>query len=164
MTSLAGSFLVARSTLNDGFFGQTVILLLQHNEDGAFGLVLNRPAPVNDLPFPLYIGGPCKFQGLIMLHAHPDWMPVDELQAVCPGVYLGNIDCVNRVSDDEANQGLRYRIFSGYSGWGPDQLEREMTEGSWTVVPATESDVFDLPVDEMWSRLSPPSFPQPSLN
>lgn len=164
MKSLAGSFLVARTSLKDGFFGQTVVFMLQHDQDGAFGLVLNRPAPVKDLPFPLFIGGPCKFQGLIMLHGHPDWVPADELQEVCPGVFMGNADCIGRVSEPEGDEHYRYRIFSGYAGWGPDQLEREMTEGSWAVIAASAKFIFDVPVEELWTSLVPPAIPQPSLN
>lgn len=164
MKSLAGSFLVARASLKDGFFGKTVIFMLQHNREGAFGLVLNHPADVKDLPFPLFVGGPCKFQGLIMLHGHADWIPADELQEVVPGVFLGNADCIERISGAEAESQYRYRVFSGYSGWGPDQLEREMTEGSWAIVPATDKLIFDTPVEDLWTTLVPPAIPLPSLN
>jgi putative transcriptional regulator len=165
MKSLAGSFLIARPVLKDSFFGQTVILLLQHSEDGAFGIVLNRPAPVKDLPFPLFIGGPCKFQGLIMIHGHADWNDAAEPQEVCPGIFLGNAECINRVGElDHTEQSFQFRVFTGYSGWGPDQLEREMAEGSWAVVRTTGAEIFDAPIDELWSRLIPPAIPQPSLN
>lgn len=138
--------------------------MLQHGDEGAFGLVLNRPAPVKDLPFPLFVGGPCKFQGLIMLHGHPDWLAADELQEACQGVYLGNAECIARVSEPEQGETYRFRVFSGYSGWGPDQLEREMTEGSWAVVPASDKLIFDTPVEELWTLLVPPAIPQPSVN
>jgi putative transcriptional regulator len=164
MKSLAGSLLIARPVLKDSFFGQTVILLLQHSEEGAFGVVLNRPAPVKDLPFPLFIGGPCKFQGLIMIHGHADWTDAQERQEACPGVYLGNAECINRVSDVEDGQEYQFRVFTGYSGWGPDQLERELTEGSWAVVRSTGEEIFGAPIDELWSRLIPPAIPQPSVN
>jgi putative transcriptional regulator len=164
MKSLGGSFLVARSVLKDSFFGQTVIFLLQHNKEGAFGLVLNRPAPVKELPFPLFVGGPCKFDGLIMLHGHKDWMSEEELQEVCPGVFLGDADCIGRVSEPDGDQEYRFRVFSGYSGWGPKQLEREMSEGSWAVVPATAEHIFDTSHEDLWAILVPPSLPQPSRN
>lgn len=166
MSSFAGSLLIARTSLKDGFFGQTVILLLQHSEEGAFGVVLNRPTPMKDLPFPLFIGGPCKFQGLIMIHGHPDWMSEDERQEVCPGVFLGDAECVSRISDaeDEDRDRYQFRVFSGYSGWGPDQLEREMAEGSWAVVRSNGEAIFETPVEELWARLVPPAIPQPSVN
>ena len=164
MKSLAGSLLIARPVLKDSFFAQTAILILQHSTDGAFGIVLNRPAPVKDLPFPLFVGGPCKFQGLIMIHAQADWIDPSERQEVCPGIYLGDAECISRVSELEEGDHSQFRVFTGYSGWGPDQLEREMTEGSWAVVQATGAEIFDAPIEELWSRLIPPAIPQPSMN
>ena len=81
MSSLAGSFLVARHVLQDANFRQTVVLLLKHGSEGAFGLVVNRPAKAEGIPFPVFGGGPCPMKGFIMLHGHADWvddMPVDE--------------------------------------------------------------------------------------
>src|SRR3954471_11141767 len=94
MSELAGTFLVARPTLRDQFFGWTVILLLQHGKDGAFGLVLTHPAPAEELPFPVYVGGPCELQGLLMLHGHEDWLSdaEDRPGEVCPGVFLGDAE------------------------------------------------------------------------
>jgi len=164
MKSLAGALLIARPVLKESFFQQTVILLLQHSEEGAFGVVLNRPAPVKDLPFPLFIGGPCKFQGLIMIHGHADWTDPEERQEPCPGVFLGNAECISRISDVEEGQEYQFRVFTGYSGWGPDQLEREMTEGSWAVVRSTGDVIFGAPIEELWTRLIPPAIPEPSMN
>src|SRR5947208_2790112 len=78
MSSLAGTFLVARSSLHDGFFGRSVVLLLQHGPEGAFGLVLNRPAKAKELPFAIFVGGPCKTDGLLMIHGRTDWLKQDE--------------------------------------------------------------------------------------
>jgi putative transcriptional regulator len=166
MKSFAGSLLIARTILKDGFFAQTVILLLQHSEEGAFGVVLNRPAEVDDLPFPLFIGGPCKFQGLIMVHGHADWVSEEDRQEVCPGVFLGTAECVSRVSeaDDAEKETYQFRVFSGYSGWGPDQLEREMSEGSWAVIKSKGQEIFGTPAEELWPTLVPPAIPQPSRN
>lgn len=164
MSSLAGSFLVARSALQDPNFHQTVILLLQHGPEGAFGVVVNRPAPVKDLPFSVFAGGPCAFEGLLMLHGHADWVEENAGNEVAPGIYLGTPESVAQVSDRFEEEGLRYRMFAGYSGWGPDQLERELVAGAWHVQPATGEILFDTPVDELWDRLMPPAIPQPSLN
>ena len=72
MSSLAGTFLVARPSFSRGFFARNVILLLRHDEDGAFGLVLNRPAAIDKLPCPVFIGGPCKMGGVAMIHGQSD--------------------------------------------------------------------------------------------
>jgi putative transcriptional regulator len=166
MSSLAGSFLVARPVLRDGFFGRTVILLLQHGPEGAFGLVLNRPTPTKDLPFPLYVGGPCKMEGLLMIHGQPDWASAEEdenVLTICPGVFLGTSDQFEKARTSAAPT-EKFRVFTGYSGWGPKQLESEMDEGSWVVLPADGTILFDTPVQELWQRLAPPSMHEPSLN
>lgn len=166
MSSLAGMFLVARPTLKDPFFGRSVILILQHGADGAFGLVLNRAEKSKELPFPVHIGGPCKFQGLILIHGQEDWVPEEERMAaqICPGVYLGDAECLQRIADPDPGAAWRLRIFAGYSGWGPGQLEHEMAEGSWIVQTATATQVFGIPNEELWLRMAPSSIPEPSLN
>lgn len=164
MTSLAGSFLVARSALKDPNFHQTVVLLLQHGPEGAFGVVVNRPTTVQDLPFTVYTGGPCQFEGLLMLHGQADWVADEAGTQVAPGIFLGTAESVARVSERLEEEGLRFRMFAGYSGWGPDQLERELVVGAWQVHQANGELLFDTPVDELWDRLMPPSIPQPSLN
>src|SRR5437870_13459562 len=101
MSSLAGSFLVARHVLQDPNFMQSVVLLLKHGGDGAFGLVVNRPANAEGIPFPVFRGGPCPMQGFIMLHGHPDWVETEtpgEAQ-VAPGNFLGYSSCMARVTD-----------------------------------------------------------------
>src|SRR5688500_12103152 len=105
MSSLAGALLVARNTLRDGLFGRSVILLLQHGPEGAFGLILNKPAPSKGMAFPLFVGGPCKLQGLLMLHGHDEWVddPAKQDGLICPGVFLGDAACFDRLEsvDDE---------------------------------------------------------------
>jgi putative transcriptional regulator len=167
MPPLAGTFLVAKPVLKDPSFHQTVVFLLRHGAEGAFGLVVNRPAPVKGLPFPVFTGGPCAFQGLLMLHGHAEWVQESsdaQGKAVAPGIYLGDASCLERVSDPTPGQTLRFRMFTGYAGWGPGQLEGELVAGAWSIVPATSQLLFDAPVEDLWERLAPPTIPQPSLN
>src|SRR3954469_25155223 len=98
MPSLAGQFLVARPSLKDTSFAHSVILLLEHGPEGAFGLVITRPAKSEELPFAVFHGGPCKFKGLIMLHGHKDWNEEEERQ-VLPGVYLGDAVCLEKAAE-----------------------------------------------------------------
>jgi putative transcriptional regulator len=167
MPSLAGKFLVAKAILQEASFRQSVVLLLQHGAEGAFGLVVNRAVTVEGLPFPVFAGGPCTSQGLLMLHGHADWAnsPTEEPREVAPGVFLGDASCLSRISDDTTTvPGLRYRMFSGYAGWGPGQLENEMAAGAWAIVPATGQLLFEVPADDLWYRLAPSMIPEPSLN
>jgi putative transcriptional regulator len=167
MTSLAGSFLVARPVLQDPSFRHTVVLVLQHGPDGAFGLVVNRTKQVEGLPFPVFLGGPCEFEGLLLLHGHADWGPSEGETSsgqVAPGIFLGDASCLERVSDATADESLRFRVFRGYSGWAPQQLESELQSGAWVVLPAHGQLLFDTPIEELWARLVPKTIPQPSVN
>src|SRR6266404_580920 len=103
MSPLIGKFLIARPAMLDPFFGRSVILMLQHGPDGAFGLVLNRPAQAKELPFPIFVGGPCKMDGLLMIHGREEWLePEDDAtMEVCPGVFLGTSDQFEKATESE---------------------------------------------------------------
>jgi putative transcriptional regulator len=163
MASLAGSFLVARPVLRDPSFKQTVVLLLQHGDEGAFGLVVNRRAKVKGAPFPVFSGGPCPSQGFFMVHGHPDWAEPDTMP-IAPGIYVGNEDVFQHIEDPSADAELRCRIFNGYAGWAAGQLEGELATGAWAVVPASGELLFDTPVEDLWVAVLPPAIPQPSAN
>jgi putative transcriptional regulator len=169
--SLAGSFLVARPILQDPSFVRTVVLLLAHNEEGAFGLVVNRPAKNKGIPFPLFVGGPCPSPGLMVLHGHAEWRGPEEdaeetsaTPEVAPGIFVGDESSLEHGKDLLEGDGLRLRVFSGYAGWGSGQLEGELAVGAWAVAPASGNILFDTPTKELWEQLVPPTLPQPSLN
>ncbi|MBI2805125.1 MAG: YqgE/AlgH family protein [Planctomycetes bacterium] len=166
MTSLAGKLLIARSSLRDGFFGRSVVLLLQHGPDGAFGLVLNRPAQAKELPFPVFVGGPCKMDGLLMIHGRTDWIEpdADGPPEVCPGVYVGTAEQFELATAEGESAREGFRIFTGYAGWAPKQLEAEMQDDAWIVRTGNGAVIFDTPVQELWEKLAPPTLPEPSLN
>jgi putative transcriptional regulator len=168
--SLAGSFLIARSVLKDPNFAQSVVLVLNHDEDGALGLVVNRLLEAKDVPFPVFRGGPCSAPGFFMLHGHSDWVSAaGESEAavkkeIAPGIFVGDESCAERANAESLAEGLRLRIFRGYAGWGPGQLEHELAAGAWGVVPASGEVLFATPVEDLWQRLLPPRIPQPSMN
>jgi putative transcriptional regulator len=179
--SLAGSFLIAQSSLSDPNFMQTVVLILAHNESGAFGLVVNRPSEKEGLPFPVFHGGPCPAPGLFMLHGHPEWAEVkaetddddnapndqeedQQQREVAPGIFLGDPACLKRASQPPEGETVRFRAYQGYAGWGPGQLECELESGSWLVTPADSKVLFETPIEMLWRLLAPPRLPRPSLN
>lgn len=166
--SYAGCFLIAKPILQDPNFKRTVVFLLAHNAEGAFGLVVNRPAEAKGLPWPVYVGGPCPSPGLIMLHGHAEWAEDDEAaekeHQLAPGIFSGDAACLDRVTQTEEGEQLRFRVFSGYAGWGGGQLEGELATGAWSVATANGSILFDTPVEELWDRLAPPRIPEPSVN
>lgn len=153
MESLAGNLLVATPILIDPHFYRTVVLLIQHDEEGCVGLVLNRPTsePVSNHlaewaarvqePGIVYYGGPVDPSVAIGLGLSPDGMPTG-----VPGLSLVDL------AEPPVDSGPPVRIYSGYSGWGSDQLEAEISGGSWYVVQASPEDPFDS--DEgQWRRV-----------
>src|SRR5271170_3001683 len=98
MISLAGSFLVANKGLTDSNFSRSVVLMLAHDEGGAYGVVVNRSVSVEGVPFPVYVGGPCESQGVILVHGHAQWSagetkegePLASHSEVASGIYIGD--------------------------------------------------------------------------
>ena len=153
MDTYAGSLLVATPALIDPNFYRTVVLLLQHDQEGCVGVVLNRPTgePVADhlpgwahlVPDPKTVnyGGPVEPEVAIGISLVPEGMPTG-----VPGLSLVDL------TDDPGDLHQPVRIYSGYSGWGSDQLESEIAMGSWYVVQASPDDPFDA--DEgHWRRV-----------
>jgi len=157
MPSLAGKILVALPDLDDPNFRQTVVLVVDHDDEGAFGLVLNRPSTTMlkavweqwtqepcSIDSPLMVGGPVQGP-LSALHADP---ALSEHEVI-PGVYLArDRDLLTSLVAAEAQP---LRIFVGYSGWGSGQLEAELETGSWSVTAATPDFVFGDP-SSLWAR------------
>jgi putative transcriptional regulator len=154
--SLKGHLLIASPSLLGSFFAKTVILMLDHTEEGAAGVVINRPteATVTDIaetvfsePFewdkPLSLGGPVSGP-LMVIHE------VGELsdQEVCDGVYNSvEISKVRQAVMDRTEPSL---IVANYSGWGPGQLEGEFGVDSWLTLPATRDYVFWDGSRDLW--------------
>lgn len=159
MKSLQGHFLVAAPRLSDSNFYRTVVLMVQHDDEGAMGLVLNRPLDhtigdvwqrVTNEPCecdqPLYLGGPVAGP-LIAVHNVRDCSESE----VMPGVYLAT----QRATLERLFQsGGRFRLFSGYSGWSGGQLEDELQAGGWLTVAAEVEQVFTADDDELWRQVS----------
>lgn len=169
MASFAGSFLVARQTLTDPNFQRSVVLLLAHDEGGAYGVVVNRPVKVDEVPFPVFVGGPCESQGVILVHGHRTWNGDGaegnaSPMAIADGIFIGDAACFKRATEGSEEELSRVRVFRNYSGWGSGQLEQELAEGAWEVTPANGEILFGTAVGELWLRLKRPVIPQPSLN
>lgn len=158
MESLKGHLLIASPQLADPNFVRTVVLLVEHNDQGAFGVVLNRPSnfsvkdfwdSVTDEPCdclePINVGGPVEGP-LLAIHKQPMFSETE----VIPGVYIAaqrdHLDSIVR-------QGEPFRVFSGYSGWGAGQLETELKRGGW-ITMAAKSDFLFAPTDDLWYRTS----------
>lgn len=164
MLNLKGQFLISAKHLQDPNFYKTVVLLLEHGENGAMGLVVNRPSAVNvshalsghleipDVDDPVYFGGPVEPGGLIVLHDRSD---LAESEPVVPGIFVPNSadvfeDVVRAAVEDPTH--TSFRVYSGCAGWSPDQLENELNRGDWYVLPATRDSVFNEDPYSLWEE------------
>lgn len=160
MRTLRGQLLVAGPSLVDPNFRRTVVLLGEHGEDGAMGVVLNRASTVSvEEAVPpvaalvgedavVYLGGPVQPQAVVVLADFVDPARAGALVLDTIGFLPGNVE-------DKTDLGeLRNaRVFAGYAGWGPGQLEEELAEQSWVVLPARSSDVFTEAPDGLWAEV-----------
>lgn len=158
MKSLAGHLLIAIPELADPNFFRSVVFLFQHDEVGASGVILNRPSSisvaevweeVSDLPCDcqqmVNVGGPVEGP-LISLHTS---LVHGETQVI-PGIFLSvDRDDLNAIVTQDMQQ---FQIYSGYSGWGTEQLENEIEVGGWLIMPADPEHVFASP-DELWKQV-----------
>ncbi len=159
MRSLRGQFLVASTKLKDANFYRSVVLMVQHDEAGALGLILNRPTGktirdalklVADEPSlcddPIFLGGPVRGP-IAVVHTDEERGNVE----ILIGAYYTVAD--ELVNELLQNEGGDRRVFLGYSGWAPGQLEGELDAGGWQVAPATVPDIFAEP-EQLWRSLS----------
>jgi putative transcriptional regulator len=160
MDSLTGHLLLAGPALWDPNFRRTVILIGQHDEDGAVGVVLNRVteltvaeaapplAPIVVEGDPLFLGGPVEPTSAVVVAdlaepARAQILALDSIGFLSP-----------EVPAEAAGEIRRARVFAGYAGWGPGQLELEMAEeGSWIAEPATPGDIFTADPQGLWSAV-----------
>lgn len=157
MQSLQGQLLIAAPSLVDPNFRRTVVLVAQHTDDGAMGLVLNRPsgALVTETVPPLaplvgdtetvWSGGPVEPGGVIVVAEFEEPDEAAEL-------IFGDVGFMSADADPElvAAATRRARVFAGYAGWSAGQLEAELEEEGWFLAGALEEDVFTH-ADDLWS-------------
>jgi putative transcriptional regulator len=162
MDSLRGQLLIAGPTLQDPNFVRTVVLVGEHNDEGALGVVLNRPSDtsvgeaVPDLEDltgdddPVYVGGPVQPSAVLVLAEYLT-------PAEAPQLVTGDVGflALEQDEDDHTDGGSlrRARVFAGYAGWGPGQLESELERDDWIIVESESDDVFDEDAPTLWSRV-----------
>ncbi|MCL2641397.1 MAG: YqgE/AlgH family protein [Phycisphaerales bacterium] len=154
---LKGKVLIASPELLDPNFAQSVVLILQHDPNGAMGLILNRPLEttvqeaweqVSAVPYPntdpLYQGGPCEGP-LMVLHKDPN-----RAQLEIEGTFLStDADTVRALVTDALDP---IKFFVGYAGWSAEQLESELRQGAWLVAPIDSTHIFSTPPN-LWRSL-----------
>ena len=156
----AGELLIATPGMHDGTFDRTVIFLLDHDEEGSMGLVLNRPSgiAVTDAlpvmarvaePAELYLGGPVE-EGTALILAEPADPASPEMHYMREGVGLFDMAGPDEI---DSSRLIRARVFSGYAGWGPRQLETELRAGAWITATMEPGDLWSESDDAMWARV-----------
>lgn len=182
--SLKGRLVVATPALADPNFHRTVVLVLEHGDEGALGVVLNRPTETvvgdalpewSDLasaPGVVFSGGPVEPTAVIAVaRAHPAQRP-EHMAEVAADV--GVID-LHAGADSYVGHLTALRMFAGYSGWGAEQIEEEIDEGAWWVLDSQPADAVSTDPSELWwtvvGRQPDPRFarlanypPDPSFN
>ena len=155
-----GRLLVAAPALEDPNFRRTVVLMIEHSEAGALGLVLNRPTPLvsrEALPAGLadlmpeeervHQGGPVQPEAVILIADFED-------ASKAASIAFGTVGVVDPDAEGARHGGVRaIRAFGGYAGWSAGQLERELAEDAWVDVAADADDVFTRDHRGLWSRV-----------
>lgn len=160
--SLRGHLLIAAPNLVDPNFRRTVVLIAEHTADGAMGLVINRPAPaavadavpqLTDLAgddAKVFVGGPVERDNVFVL---ADFEEADEPGAIVLLDIGAVTDDVEPDADLTGRAARHARVFAGYAGWGPGQLEGELEEEAWIVDQPEEGDIFSDDPEKLWSRV-----------
>jgi len=166
--TIAPGFLIAAPMLKDPNFDRTVVLMCIHNEEGAMGLIINRPAPLTmrDILQQLgmecvnepegaqtaMVGGPVALDsGLLLYQVTPesehrdDELVITEELRLCP-----NRDMLHAIGKGQGPR--KYHMFLGHSGWGPGQLEAEFAQGAWIPAPMRLDLIFSTPIDTRWEE------------
>ena len=158
MSSLTGQYLIASDELVDPNFHQTVVLVVQHTNEGAMGIVVNRPTPTTiteawakiaggecSISGVMHIGGPCE--GMVsVLHTNKDASDLIVLDGLFFSADKDSIEQIIISPPEEC------RFFIGYAGWGPGQLENELGRGDWHILPGRRHFAF-AHQDDLWMTL-----------
>jgi len=165
-TSLTPALLLAMPQMQDPNFARAVVLLCEYGPDGAMGFVVNRPTDINaadavhldpplvgDSGIHLWAGGPVEpHRGFLLLSSDPD---IDGAESVGDGFHItASLAVLRRILEAEPDDEdvRRSRLFLGYAGWGPGQLDGELEASAWLTAPAEPTIVFDTDPSCMWER------------
>ena len=160
---IAGRFLVAEPELGGSPFGETVILMLEHDDTGSVGIVVNRPVEelalsdlIDDVPaaiaderVALHSGGPVEERRLIALHGED--FEGAQTERVADAIATSPVPALLEALA-EGGGPETYRLYAGYAGWGPGQLESEFDRDSWHIIPADARLVFDESAEGVWGE------------
>lgn len=154
-----GIILISEPSLRDFYFRQSVVLLAEHNEEGSFGVIINKPieARIKDiikgfpgLNMPVFLGGPVKTDSIFFIHTRSE---IAGSIPIMEGLYWGgDINVVKAMMKVREISPSEIRFFVGYSGWSPKQLDREISEKSWVLSHTTIPEVINDHPENLWSN------------
>ncbi len=163
-TPKRGSLLLSEPLMGDHYFGRSVVLLAEHNDEGSFGVIVNKPIDqsFNDsVPgFPhfegkLHLGGPIEHNALFYIHSLGDI--IDDSLAIGGGLYWGgDVDMIKELMHFGKVTPLNIHFFAGYSGWSPNQLKKELSNNAWVVADMPLQSILTMEKEKMWSSLLKP--------
>jgi putative transcriptional regulator len=157
-----GRLLLSEPFMGDYYFGRSVVLLAEHNTQGSFGLVLNKPVNKTigevteefpELDAPLFVGGPVEPNRLFFIHTLGE--EINDSVEVIKGLYWGgNMEDVMELSQIKRLTPENSRFFLGYAGWGAHQMEDELKRNSWAITTTTSEIIFKTDPRMLWKKLT----------
>jgi putative transcriptional regulator len=154
-----GKILISEPFLIDYYFKRSVVLLAEHNEEGTFGLILNKPVEmlitdvIQDFPdfsAQVFLGGPVKTDNLYFIHTKGEI--IEESMEIIPGIFWGGeIEHVKELITIGKINPAEIKFFVGYSGWVSKQLENELERNSWLVSDIKAKDVMAIDTTDLWN-------------
>lgn len=154
-----GNILIAEPFLEGKYFSRSVIFVVEHDDKGSIGFILNKPTPytasdlvseLNGIDIPVYMGGPVEQNQLYYIHSHPE---LEDALLITDGIYWGgSFIQLTKMLNEGKIQPDEIRLFAGYSGWDAGQLRGELEENSWMVGDITAVDMFGKADENMWEK------------
>jgi putative transcriptional regulator len=161
----AGKFLVANKKIKDPRFARTIVLLINYDRRGAAGLIINRPTgaklnhvlpdaeQLSKVTDTLYFGGPVAMNQVTMV-IQTSSKPEESIK-VFDDIYVSSSLTLLEEMTANRKAGQRFRLYAGYAGWGPGQLEAEIARNDWRILEGNPDIVFSEAPDEIWQKLVP---------
>jgi putative transcriptional regulator len=156
-----GRLLLSEPFMGDYYFGRSVILLAEHNDEGSFGIIMNKPVTAEfnevlknfpDFDAPIYLGGPVETNSLFYVHTKGE--KLEGSVEIIKGLYWGgDIEALKEMILLGSIQPEDIRFYLGYSGWAANQLETELKRNSWVITRSSKARLLKLDPMTMWEKL-----------
>jgi putative transcriptional regulator len=156
-----GRVLISEPFTNDYYFKRSVVLLIEHGDEGTFGLIINKPLQLkleevskefSNFEAGIYLGGPVKTENIYFIHRLGN--RITGSLEIKEGIYWGgDVEQVKEMIDNKQISASDIRFFIGYSGWIPKQLENELENNAWVVSTINSSEIINADIETLWDRL-----------